>query len=181
MSNDVKPITPKNSQKWREWLEKNHAQDETVWVMCSRKNAQQPTLTYEEAVTEALCFGWIDAKAWKVDDEKFMQSFSKRKPRSVWSKINKNKVAQLIKDGRMAQPGLDSIEVAKKNGYWSILDEVEELIIPEDLAAEFRKRPGAKNYFMGLSRSEKKFILTQLVLAKKPETRQKRIGEIKEI
>ena len=107
-----------------------------------------------------------------------MQFFSKRKAKSVWSKVNKNKVQQLIDSKLMTEAGFESIEIAKKNGSWTILDEVEDLIIPTDLESQFETRPQAKNYFLSLSRSDKRNILQWLVLAKRPETRAKRIAEI---
>lgn len=171
-------LEPKSAQEWRDWLEKHHDSGQLIWVICSKKNAANPTMTHDEAVDVALCFGWIDGTARSLDANRYIQSFTKRKPKSVWSKISKAKVASLIKAGLMAQPGLDVIEIAKKNGYWSILDDVEELIIPNDLEVEFAKKPSAKAYYEGLSRSDKKRILQWLVLAQRSETRQSRIEEI---
>ena len=171
-------LEPKNTAEWRDWLEKHHDSGQLIWVICSKKNAANPTMTHDEAVDVALCFGWIDGTARSLDAARYIQSFTKRKPKSVWSKISKAKVASLIKAGLMAQPGLEVIEIAKKNGYWSILDDVEELIIPNDLEAEFAKRPAAKAYYESLSRSDKKRVLQWLVLAQRAETRQGRIEEI---
>ncbi len=140
-----------------------------------------PSIAWSEAVDEALCFGWIDSTRVSVDDEKFMQLFSKRKPGSVWSKINKGKVQQLIENGLMMPAGFKSIEIAKQNGSWSILDEVEELIIPQDLQKELKARKGSKEFFLSLNKSSRKAMLQWLVLAKRPETRQKRILEIAEL
>ena len=171
-------LEPKNTAEWRDWLEKHHDSGQLIWVICSKKNAANPTMTHDEAVDVALCFGWIDGTAKSLDADRYIQSFTKRKPKSVWSKISKAKVASLIKAGLMGQPGLEVIEIAKKNGYWSILDDVEELIIPNDLEAEFAKRPAAKAYYESLSRSDKKRVLQWLVLAQRAETRQGRIEEI---
>jgi uncharacterized protein YdeI (YjbR/CyaY-like superfamily) len=107
-----------------------------------------------------------------------MQFFCKRKPKSVWSKINKGKVQRLIDEGRITQAGYQSIETAKQNGSWAILDDVEALKIPKDLEKEFKTQPGSKAFFLSLSKSVKKSILQWLVLARRQETRQKRIGEI---
>lgn len=163
---------------WRAWLAKNYHSDETIWVTVSKKDAVKPTLSQSEAVDEALCYGWIDGTARSLDENYFLQSFSKRKPKSVWSKINKEKVSRFIKEGRMAQPGMESISAAKANGYWSILDDVEALIIPADLEDALKKNPAAYTYFIALSRSDKKQLLQWIVLAQRPETRQKRIQEI---
>jgi uncharacterized protein YdeI (YjbR/CyaY-like superfamily) len=133
---------------------------------------------YGDAVEEALCFGWIDSKSKPIDDEKFMQFFSKRKPNSVWSKVNKEKIERLSQQGLMTKAGYDIIEKAKQNGSWTILDEAEALIIPSDLEEAFTQKPNTKDYFLNLSRSDKRNILQWLVLAKRAETRQNRINEI---
>lgn len=146
-----------------------------------KKQSNIPTIIYSEAVDEALCFGWIDSKSKPLNEHKFMQFFSRRKNNSVWSKVNKEKIERLTKDGLMTKAGYEIIETAKLNGSWSILDEAEALIIPTDLENEFKKRPTAKEYFSSLSRSDKRNILQWLVLAKKQETRDKRIAEIVEL
>lgn len=163
---------------WRAWLAKNYHSDETIWVAVSKKDAAKPTLSQSEAVDEALCYGWIDGTARSLDENYFLQSFSRRKPKSVWSKINKEKVSRFIKEGRMAQPGLETIATAKDNGYWSILDDVEALVVPADLETALKKNSAANTYFTALSRSDKKQLLQWIVLAQRPETRQKRIQEV---
>lgn len=178
MENGIDTFYPKSRSEWREWLQNNHIKSQSIWLIYYKKKTNIPTVAYSEAVDEALCFGWIDSKAKPIDDEKFMQFFSKRKEKSVWSKVNKEKIERLTKEGLMTEAGFEIIEKAKENGSWTILDEVEALIIPPDLAAEFEKRPSAKNYFLNLSRTDKRNILQWLVLAKRPETRQKRIAEI---
>lgn len=139
-----------------------------------------PTLTWSDAVDEALCFGWIDSTRKSIDDEKFIQLFTRRKPGSTWSKVNKEKVKRLIEDGSMTPAGLASIETAKQNGSWNVLDEVEELKIPKELEKEFKKHKGSKAYFESLSKSVKKMLLQWIAVAKRPETKQKRIQEIAE-
>ncbi len=129
---------------------------------------------------EALCFGWIDSVKKKLDEERSIQFFSKRKPKSTWSKINKDKVQKLIDAGLISEAGLGCIEIAKQNGSWEILDSVEELMVPQDLEIELNSRPDAMTFFMGLSKSAKKAMLQWLVLAKRPETRQNRVSEIAE-
>ncbi|UPQ79473.1 YdeI/OmpD-associated family protein [Flavobacterium azooxidireducens] len=163
---------------WREWLEKNHQSKQAVWVVFYRKSSKKNSITWSEAVDVALCFGWIDSKKIKIDDETSHQFFSKRKAKSTWSKINKQKVEKLIASGLMTEEGHKSIATAKQNGSWTILDEVEELIVPSDLQAEFAIHPAAKEFFNSLSKSVKKGILQWLVLAKRSETRQNRITEI---
>jgi uncharacterized protein YdeI (YjbR/CyaY-like superfamily) len=178
MEKEIKKLTPKSPKAWRTWLEKNYQSDETVWVVVSKKDAPKPTLSRSEALDEALCYGWIDSTTRPLDDHYFLQSFCRRKPKSVWSKINKDKVALLIREGRMAPPGLESIAIANANGYWSILDDVEALIIPADLEKGLKKKATANTYFNALSRSDKKRLLQWIVMAQRADTRQKRIDEI---
>lgn len=172
---------PKSQTEWRQWLQENHIAKQSVWIVYYKKESNKPTISWSNAVDEALCFGWIDSKKVSIDKEKSQQFFSKRKTKSTWSKINKAKVEKLISDNLMAQAGIESIEIAKQNGSWIILDEVEELIIPTDLEQAFEKKEGSKEYFLSLSKSLKKMILTWLVFAKRTETRQKRITEIVEL
>ncbi|NBR15485.1 MAG: hypothetical protein EBU01_13065 [Crocinitomicaceae bacterium] len=181
MEKEIETFYPKSRQEWREWLQENHDKKQSVWLIYYKKKSNVPTVIYSEAVDEALCFGWIDSKAKPIDEHTFMQFFSKRKEKSVWSKVNKEKIERLTKEGLMADAGFKIIEIAKKNGDWTILDEAEALIIPTDLEEEFQKKPSAKDYFLGLSRSDKRNILQWLVLAKRQETREKRISEIVEL
>lgn len=169
---------PTSQKDWREWLQENHNSKQSIWLICYKKQANKPTINWSDAVDEALCFGWIDSTRKSIGDDAFIQFFTKRKPNSVWSKINKAKIERLIQDGLMQSAGYEIIEKAKKNGSWIILDEVEELTIPEDLEKEFEANPGSKDFFMSLSKSVKKGILQWIVLAKRPETRQNRIKEI---
>ncbi len=176
--NEIEIFYPTSLTAWRKWLEKNHISTQAVWLVFYNKKSAKTSITWSEAVDVALCFGWIDSKKISIDKETSHQFFSKRKPQSTWSKINKNKVEILIEQGLMTAAGFTSIETAKQNGSWTILDEVEELIIPADLEAEFANKPNSKDFFLGLSKSVRKIILTWLVLAKTKETRQKRITEI---
>jgi uncharacterized protein YdeI (YjbR/CyaY-like superfamily) len=178
---DIETFCPTSQQDWRKWLKKNHKSKQSIWLILYKKESDKPVISWTKAVDEALCFGWVDSKRKPLDDEKFLQFFSQRKPRGTWSKINKEKVLQLIDEGRMTKAGLDCIEVAKQNGSWSILDDVEELKIPRDLAKEFKAHPGSKDFFLSLSKSARKMILQWVVLAKRSETRQKRIEEIAEL
>ena len=171
-------ICPASREEWRQWLQEHHETSQSVWFVYYKKAAGKPSIPWSDAVDEALCFGWVDSIRKPLDAERFIQFFGKRKPKSTWSKINKEKVKRLIAEGKMMPAGYASIEVAKKNGSWTILDEVEELIIPDDLEAAFAERPGSKDHFMSLSKSARKVLLSGLVFAKRPETRQKRIDEI---
>ncbi|MGQ3014361.1 MAG: YdeI/OmpD-associated family protein [Flavobacteriales bacterium] len=169
---------PASREEWRQWLQENHQRTEAVWLIYCRKNSGIPSVLYSEAVDEALCFGWIDSKRLSLEDGRYKQFYCPRKPRSGWSKVNKEKIERLIAEGRMTEAGLRSIEAAKKNGSWTLLDEVEDLKIPADLAQAFRQHPGTRKVFLALSRSARKMMLHQLVFAKRPETRAKRIQAI---
>ena len=178
MSELIETFYPATQKAWRKWLQKNHKIKQAVWLVCYNKSSGKASISWSASVDEALCFGWIDSKKIKIDEETSHQFFSKRKPKSTWSKINKDKVERLVEQGLMAEAGFESIETAKNNGSWTILDEVEQLIIPKDLAAAFTKKPTCKEFFTSLSKSTRKAILQWLVLAKTTETRQKRIAEI---
>lgn len=175
---ETETFYPANPQEWRKWLQQNHDKKESVWLIYDKNASNKRPLTWSEAVDEALCFGWIDSKSKSIDEGTYMQFFSKRKPNGPWSKINKEKIEKLIEDEKMTQAGLDCIEKAKQNGSWTILDEVEELIVPQDLEKALDQYPEAKDYFLGLSKSVRKMMLTWVSFAKQAETRQKRINEI---
>lgn len=180
MIKGVETYCPKSREDWRQWLEENHRSKSSVWLVYYSKKSNVPSISWREAVDEALCFGWIDSTTKKVNDSSFIQYFSKRKPESIWSKINKEVVQFLIDNERMTAAGFKSIEIAKENGSWTILDEVEELIIPAVLEIAFNKHKGSKDYFLSLSKSKRKMILSWIVLAKRQETKQKRIDEVVE-
>jgi len=129
-------------------------------------------------VDEALCFGWIDSTKKTIDKERYKQYFSRRKPNSTWSKINKEKVTELIQNGSMTEAGFASIETAKQNGTWTLMDEVEDLIIPEDLRIALNENESSMAFFQSQSKSIKKQMLYWVVIAKRTETRKKRIAEI---
>ncbi len=176
-SKNTETFCPASVKEWRSWLSQNHISKSSIWVVFYKKNSKKPYISWSEAVDEALCFGWIDSTKKRIDDEKYMQFYSQRKPTSTWSKINKDKVKLLMEKGLMAQAGMDKVETAKQNGSWSILDAAENLTIPKDLETEFQTKPTAKDFFLSLSRSNRKSILQWIAMAKRPETRQKRIRE----
>jgi uncharacterized protein YdeI (YjbR/CyaY-like superfamily) len=175
---DLPVFYPKTRADWRKWLQKNHAKQTRVWLKMYKKETGSPSITYVEAVLEALCFGWIDSKANKGEDGSFYQLMAQRSPKSGWSRLNKTRVDQLVKDGLMAAPGMEVIELAKKSGTWNALDEIEELTLPADLQKALNKNKEAKKYFDAFPRSVKRGLLEWLLNAKKEETRSKRITEI---
>ena len=177
---DVIDYCPSDKKDWRKWLELNHNSKDAVWLILYKIKSPNHNLSWSDSVDEALCFGWIDSTKRTIDSEKYKQYFSKRKAKSNWSKINKDKVKTLIDQGLMEEEGYKSIEIAKENGSWTILDGVEALIIPEDLKEEFANYKGSIEYFESLSKSVKKMLLYWVISAKRKETRQKRILEIVE-
>ncbi|MGM9506575.1 YdeI/OmpD-associated family protein [Larkinella sp. GY13] len=162
---------------WRTWLEQNHATEKSVWLIIFKKETGKPSVYYSEAVDEALCFGWIDSKANTRDAESYYQFFARRSPKSNWSRVNKEKVERLNAQNLIAEAGLKAIELAKQNGTWTALDDVENLTIPEDLQAAFEKNNPAFENWNKFARSAKRGILEWILNAKKTETRQKRIDE----
>jgi uncharacterized protein YdeI (YjbR/CyaY-like superfamily) len=142
-----------------------------------RKGSGRTGLTYDEAVEEALCFGWIDGRAGKLDDRRTMIWFSPRKRGSGWARTNKVRVERLLAEGLMAAPGLALIEEAKRDGSWTRLDAVEDLTVPDDLAAAFAGQPGSRERWDGLPRSVRRAALEWIVQAKRPETRARRVTE----
>lgn len=174
-------VHPRSRAEWRQWLEEHHTQTEGVWFISFKKASGEPRVEYEEAVEEALCFGWIDSKANKLDDARTMLWFTPRKPGTGWSRPNKERIARLIDSGLMRPAGLARIEAAKQDGSWNALDAVEALEIPPDLAEELARNPVAAQYFDAFPRSAKRVILVWITGAKRPETRARRIAETVEL
>ncbi len=163
--------------EWRTWLQENHATAPGIWLITNKKTSGKAHLSYAEAVEEALCFGWIDSLPRKLDELRTALVFTPRKPKSGWSKVNKQRIATLLEQGLMTRAGLEKIEIAKQNGGWTLLDEIEKLTIPADLQAALDANPTALRHFNAFGNSVKKGILQWLQTAKRPETRQKRIDE----
>jgi uncharacterized protein YdeI (YjbR/CyaY-like superfamily) len=171
---DFHPLTRK---EWRDWLAENHARAAGIWFVYYKKQSGKPRVTYEEAVEEALCFGWIDSLPRKIDDERSKLLFTARKPKSVWSKLNKSRVERLIENGLMSQIGLKTIEAAKANGSWNALDASDNLEMPTDLARAFEANKIAARNFAAFSDAVKRVILSWIFSAKREETRAARIGK----
>ena len=173
---DSKPwVQPSDRASWRAWLIANHATSSGVHLVTWRRAAGQPTVDYGAAVEEALCVGWVDSKAGKLDADRMTLWFTARRPRSGWSRPNKERVERLVAAGQMLPAGLAVIEEAKQRGTWTLLDDVEDLVVPPDLAAAFVANPPAGANWDAFSRSAKRALLEWIVQAKKPETRAKRI------
>jgi uncharacterized protein YdeI (YjbR/CyaY-like superfamily) len=163
--------------EWRTWLLQNHATSTGCWLVGATKASGLPTIPYEDSIEEALCFGWIDSHVRKYDVGRSTLLHTPRKPRSVWSRPNKERVERLIAAGRMEPAGLAAIEAAKANGMWSVLESAEALEVPADLAAALQSEPGARSAFEGFAPSARKVILGWIAVAKRPETRARRIAE----
>lgn len=167
----------KDRTTWRDWLEKNHAISPGVWLVYYKKQTGKPSVSDDEAIEEALCFGWVDSRPNVLDEERFMKLFSPRKPQSPWSKLNKQRVEKLLAEGLMAPAGLAKIEAAKRDGSWDSYDAVESLTIPIDLQQALAANTTAQNNFAAFPPSSKKNILWWIASAKQPETRRKRVEE----
>ncbi|GAA4384838.1 YdeI/OmpD-associated family protein [Hymenobacter koreensis] len=169
---------PLSRAEWRQWLAHNHASEPGIWLIYNKKASGQPSVSYAEAVEEALCFGWIDSLPRKLDADRTMLLFTPRKPRSVWSKVNKQRIEQLVQAGLMTPAGQAKIDLAKQNGSWNTLDSSDNLIVPPELEKALAEVPAAKQGFEAFSPSVKKNLLYRLDSAKQPETKAKRIAEI---
>lgn len=162
---------------WRSWLKHNGENEKNVWLIIYKKQSGTPSVTYIEAVEEALCFGWIDSKGVKRDENSYLQFFSKRNPKSNWSAVNKKRVEKLIAQKRMTKAGLKMIQLAKDNGRWNVLDMISELVLPDDLKKTLSKNKKAQKNFDAFPPSAKKGIFEWIINAKREETRSKRIVE----
>ena len=170
-------IQPDTLADWRAWLEDNHTRPDGIWLITYRRATGKATFTYEQAVEEALCFGWIDGHTKTLDEERGMQWYAPRRAGSVWAKSNKARVARLIADGRMTPAGQAKIDAARADGTWALWDRVDSLEVPDDLAAALATYPAARANFDAFPRSARHAILTWIALARRPETRAKRVAE----
>jgi len=175
---DAPRISADDRAAWRAWLEANHGTSSGAWLVTWRPRSGRAGLDYGTAVEEALCFGWVDSTAGRVDDDRTRLYFAPRKARSAWSASNKERVERLIAAGRMAPAGLAAIDQARSNGSWEMLDSVEWLEAPDDLAAAFTARPPAADMFAAFPASARKMALAWVAHARRPETRAARIREI---
>ena len=165
---------------WHAWLEANHGTASGCWLVTWRARSGRRGLPYEDAIEEALCFGWVDSTGGRYDDDRGKLYFAPRKPRSVWAASNKARVERLIAAGRMRPAGLAAIERAKANGWWEILDSAERMEVPDDLAAAFEVHPPAAANFEGFPPSARKMLLGWIATAVRPETRAARVAKVAE-
>jgi uncharacterized protein YdeI (YjbR/CyaY-like superfamily) len=175
---DLKKVQPKSRAAWRAWLDKHHAASQGVWLVYAKKHTGLPTVSYEDAVLEALCFGWIDSLMKSIDDRFHMQVFTPRKPKSAWSASNKARLAKLMKAGLMAPAGLAAVKAAKKSGSWNSYAGVDALTMPPELKRAFDANPKAKKNWSTYTESAQRSFLHMVNGAKRPETREKRVARV---
>ncbi len=174
--NDYQRVPVSARSELRAWLATNHDRGEGIWLVTHKKASGLPAPSYDDIVEEALCFGWIDSTVRGLDDQRRMLLLTPRKPTSTWAATNKERVARLSAAGLIEEPGWAAIRVAKANGSWSVLDSVEALEVPADLAAALAQTPGAAANFDAFSSSSRKTILWWVASAKRDETRERRIA-----
>jgi uncharacterized protein YdeI (YjbR/CyaY-like superfamily) len=166
----------RSQKEWESWLRKNHGTSEGEWLRLAKKSAGMKSVTYQEAVEVALCYGWIDSQSKSLDDRSWLQRFTPRGPKSIWSKINRAKVAELIKKRKMRKPGLAAIERAKENGRWEgAYDSHRTATLSGDFKSALNRSPNAKAFFATLNKQNRYAILFRIQTAVRPETRRKRI------
>lgn len=163
--------------QWRQWLIANHDREASVWLVSWKKATGKPVMSYDDAVSEALAVGWVDSKPRKLDEERTMLYFSPRNPKSAWSRPNKLRVARLREQGLMTEAGERVISEAERYGSWSLLDDVEDLVVPDDLAIALRGYPAATENWERLPRSARRGILEWIAQAKRSSTRESRVAE----
>jgi uncharacterized protein YdeI (YjbR/CyaY-like superfamily) len=178
---DGRPMAgPFDRAGWRGWLVANHGTSTGVYLVSWRRPTGRTSVPYEEAVEEALCVGWVDSTGRVIDDERSIQWFAPRRAKSVWARSNKERVARLTAAGLMLPAGLAAVEEAKRNRMWTLLDDVENLVVPDDLASALAGAPPAEANWDAFSRSARRAMLEWVVQAKRPETRVARISRIVE-
>ena len=169
----------KTSKEWRSWLTKHHATPEGIWLRFFKKASGVKSITYAEALDEALCFGWIDGQLKKYDAESWLQKFTPRRKKSVWSKRNRDDVARLIEERRMTAAGLKEVEMAKADGRWEgAYDSPKNMQVPADFLRELKKDKKAFAFFQTLNKANTYAVAWRLQTASKPETREKRMQAI---
>lgn len=166
-------------KEWRKWLKKNHDREKLIWLVYYKKHTGKPRIPYDDAVEEALCYGWIDSTVKRIDDEIFIQKFTPRNKKSVWSELNKKRVEKMIKLGKMAKPGMDKVIAAKESGDWDKVYKVQtiEFDMPIELENLLSSNKKASENFNKLSPSNQKRYIAWIASAKKIETREKRAIE----
>ena len=182
LQSDITPTLFKTARSFETWLKKHHATSDGLWLLIAKKGAAQPSVSYAEAVEIALCWGWIDGQKKGLDEQHFLQRFTPRRARSIWSKINVDKVAALIESERMQPAGQAQIDAAKADGRWAkAYDGARTSSVPADLQAALDASPEAKAFFATINASNRYAVLWRVQTAVKPETRARRIAQLVEM
>jgi uncharacterized protein YdeI (YjbR/CyaY-like superfamily) len=169
---------PRDLAAWRAWLEANHGTARGVWVVSWRKASGKAAVPYPDLVEEAICFGWIDSTVNTLDEHRGMQLMTPRKAKSGWTRLNRRRYADLEAAGRMTDAGRRAAEVAQANGWWTLMDSVEDLVVPDDLAAALDAEPGARSAWDAMAPSLRKQLLWTIATAAQPATRANRIAKV---
>ena len=179
MKEIIEPLFMNSQGMWRKWLAENFDKVDFVWLALNKKNSKIKCVIYKEALDEALCYGWIDGTVKRYNDDVYIQRFTPRKPKSCWSQVNKNKVAELIKSGKMAEAGIAKIEEAKGNGQWEKAYVTQKNIeTPTDLIITLKKTKGALEAFNSFAPSHRNLYVMWVNNAKKEDTRKRRMDEV---
>jgi uncharacterized protein YdeI (YjbR/CyaY-like superfamily) len=179
---DLPILLFESQQKLADWLADQHDQSAGVWLKLAKKGTNIPSVTYEEAVETALCYGWIDGQKKAFDEKYWLQKFTPRRSKSIWSKINREKAEKLIASGQMRPAGLAAVELAMESGRWdTAYDSQKTITIPKDFQTELDAHPKAKAFFESLTSAKRYSFLFRIQTAKKPETREKRIRQFTEM
>jgi uncharacterized protein YdeI (YjbR/CyaY-like superfamily) len=181
----MEPRLFKTASAWRAWLARNGGRAKEIWLAYYKKGTGKRSVTYSEALDEALCFGWIDSTIRRLDDERYMQRWTPRHPTSIWSQANKARISRLTAEGRMAEPGSASVRTARRNGSWAKLDDIDRIdrdrIASEEVVRLLETRPDLAARLATLSASKRKMLSYWIADAKRPETRARRIAELPDI
>ena len=173
---EAERFEPASLAEWSAWLAEHHATTSGVWLVSAKKSSGRQTYDYDDAVVEALRFGWVDSTQRGVDEHRSMMWFAPRRPQSVWTRNNKERVGRIEAEGRLEPAGRAQVEAARADGRWTQMDDVEDLVVPPDLAAAFEAHPGSREAYEAFRPSVRKQILAWIVLAKRPETRAARVA-----
>lgn len=181
MAKDLESVQPSSRTAWRAWLKKHHASSSGIWLIYAKKHSGISSLTYADAVEEALCFGWIDSLVHPIDDALYKQVFTPRKSTSAWSALNKKRVEHLVADGQMTAAGMKMIELAKSNGRWDTHVKTDALTMPPALKKALNGNAAAKKNWPTYTASQQKAFLRMVDDAKTEATRVKRVARVIEI
>jgi uncharacterized protein YdeI (YjbR/CyaY-like superfamily) len=178
VQDDAERLEPDSLEAWSAWLAAHHADTPGVWLVTHKPSSGLAAFDYEAAIVEALRWGWVDSTQRGVDEQRSMMWYAPRRRGSVWTRRNKERVGALEAAGRLEPAGRAAVEAARASGMWTLMDDVEDLVVPDDLAAALDARPGARDHWESFPASARKQALAWIVLAKRDETRAVRVAEV---